>query len=82
VSKLGVKTLITSNAAGGLNPQFDLGDIMLITDHINLMGGSPLRGANDDRLWPRFPDMSGPYSEKLIKLAETEALKSKIPTLA
>lgn len=71
---LGVKTLIVSNACGGLNPQFGAGDIMLITDHINFIGDNPLIGPNDDSLGPRFPDMCEPYSNDLLKLAETIAL--------
>ncbi len=71
---LGIKTLIVSNACGGLNPQFGAGDIMLITDHINFIGDNPLIGPNDDSLGPRFPDMCEPYSNDLLKLAETIAL--------
>ncbi|MBW7863774.1 MAG: purine-nucleoside phosphorylase [Candidatus Hydrogenedens sp.] len=71
---LGVHTLVVSNAAGGMNPQFKAGDLMVITDHINLMGDNPLIGPNDDALGPRFPDMSEPYSMELVELAETVAL--------
>lgn len=71
---LGVKTLIVSNAAGGMNPEFAAGDLMVITDHVNLMGDNPLIGPNDDRLGPRFPDMSEPYSRELIRIAEAAAL--------
>lgn len=71
---LGVHTLIVSNACGGMNPEWRAGDLMLITDHINLMNDNPLIGANDDRLGPRFPDMCEPYSRKLIALAEESAL--------
>lgn len=71
---LGVETIIVSNAAGGMNPQFTVGDLMVITDHVNLMGDNPLIGPNDDRLGPRFPDMSEPYSAELIRLAERVAL--------
>jgi purine-nucleoside phosphorylase len=75
---LGVKTLLISNAAGGMNPLFIKGDIMLIADHINLLGDNPLIGLNDDELGPRFPDMSEPYSKELIALAEKTALDLKI----
>lgn len=75
---LGITTLIVSNAAGGMNPQFCAGDIVVICDHINLMGDNPLIGPNDDELGPRFPDMSEPYSKRLINLAEEVALKEKI----
>jgi purine-nucleoside phosphorylase len=75
---LGIHTLIVSNAAGGLNPQFRSGDLMLITDHINFMGDNPLIGPNDDTLGPRFPDMSEPYTRQLIDLAETLALENGI----
>ncbi len=67
---LGVKTLLISNVAGGLNPAFAIGDLMLATDHVNLMGVSPLVGQNDERLGPRFPDMIAPYDDRLVLLAE------------
>jgi purine-nucleoside phosphorylase len=76
---LGANTLIVSNACGGLNPDFSAGDLMLITDHINLLGDSPLIGANDDRLGPRFPDLSEPYSRELLTLAREVATAGKIP---
>ena len=74
---LGAKYLIISNAAGGLNPYFERGDLMIIEDHINLMGANPLIGPNDDRLGPRFPDMSEPYDKKLIQVAEDVAREIK-----
>jgi purine-nucleoside phosphorylase len=75
---LGVKTLLVSNACGGMNPNYRRGDIMIMRDHINLIGDNPLIGKNDDSLGPRFPDMSEPYSLKLIELAEQIALDHKI----
>lgn len=75
---LGAKVLIVSNAAGGMNPEFCAGDIVLISDHINLMGDNPLIGPNDDELGLRFPDMSEPYSKRLLKLGQEVALKEKI----
>jgi purine-nucleoside phosphorylase len=75
---LGVRTLLVSNAAGGLNPLFRRGDLMLIVDHINLMGDNPLIGPNDESLGPRFPDMSEPYSQRLIALAEELALELRL----
>lgn len=75
---LGIETLVVSNACGGLNPQFRAGDIMLISDHINLIGDNPLIGPNDDSLGPRFPDMSEPYTRALMDLAETVALSKGI----
>jgi purine-nucleoside phosphorylase len=71
---LGVTTLVVSNACGGLNPQFKAGDIVLITDHINLLGTNPLFGPNDNTLGPRFPDMCYCYDPDLIQLAENVSL--------
>jgi purine-nucleoside phosphorylase len=69
LQELGVKTLIVSNAAGGLNPGFDPGDIMIIRDHINLTGANPLVGPNEDAWGPRFPDLSAAYDHGLADLA-------------
>ncbi len=70
MKELGIKLLIISNASGGMNPNYASGDIMVIDDHIHLMGGiSPLMGVNDDRLGPRFPDMCRPYDPELIEAA-------------
>ena len=76
---LGIKTLMVSNAAGGLNPDFVPGDIMLISDHINLFPEHPLRGKNNDEIGPRFPDMSNAYDKNLIRKAESIAAKHNIP---
>ena len=75
MKQLGIDLLVLSNASGGLNPQFSVGDIMLITDHVNLFPEHPLRGRNIDELGPRFPDMSEVYSEKWIKHASDVAEK-------
>lgn len=72
---LGIEILIVTNASGGINPQFDLADIVVLEDHINLMGDNPLRGRNDDRLGIRFPDMCHPYDPALISLAQKSALE-------
>jgi purine-nucleoside phosphorylase len=76
---LGVEVLIVTNAAGGMNPHFELADVVVIEDHINLMGDNPLRGRNDDDLGPRFPDMAAPYDRSLINLAQKSALELAIP---
>ena len=78
MKSLGVDTLFLSNAAGGMNPAFKVGDIMLIDDQINLFPEHPLRGANDDRLGPRFPDMSEPFDHQLITLAKTIAQEQSL----
>jgi len=70
---LGVETLILTAATGGINPAFCPGDLMLLSDHLNLIGSNPLRGPNDDRLGPRFPDMTDVYDRKLRELAHLEA---------
>jgi purine-nucleoside phosphorylase len=75
---LGVETLILSNAAGGTNPGFAIGDLMILKDHINQFPEHPLRGANDERLGPRFPDMSEPYDHTLIELAKKTAQENDI----
>lgn len=75
---LGVRTLVLSNAAGGMNPEYRRGDLAVITDHINFMGVNPLIGPHDGKLGPRFPDMSEPYSQRLIRLAEEVAARKKI----
>jgi purine-nucleoside phosphorylase len=76
---LGVETLIVSNACGGMNPLWAPGELMLMADHINLLGESPLTGPNDDTLGPRFPDMSQPYDLGLQHLAREVALDQRIP---
>ncbi|MCL6458686.1 MAG: purine-nucleoside phosphorylase [Gorillibacterium sp.] len=73
MKKLGVKTLLVTNAAGGINESFDVGDLMLITDHINFMFMNPLIGPNESELGVRFPDMSEAYSRRLRAVAEAAA---------
>lgn len=75
---LGVKTLFVSNAAGGMNKEFQVGDVMVITDHINLFPENPLRGKNYNELGPRFPAMTEPYSKRLIAMADEIAAAQSI----
>jgi len=78
MKKLGVETLIITNAAGGINESFHPGDLMLITDHINLCGNNPLIGRNQDEFGPRFPDMSAAYNEELREIIKKSALYESI----
>ncbi|MGD8412679.1 MAG: purine-nucleoside phosphorylase [Candidatus Latescibacterota bacterium] len=78
IRALGATDLIVTNAVGGMDPHLDLGDIVVITDHINLMGDNPLIGRNDERLGPRFPDMSDPYHEGRRRLLETIAVENGV----
>jgi purine-nucleoside phosphorylase len=75
---LGADTLVVSNACGGLNALWSAGELMLIADHINLLGDSPLIGPNDDRLGPRFPDLSAPYDARLRELVRHVAAEKQI----
>lgn len=75
---LGANTLLVSNACGGMNPQWSKGDLMLIEDHINLLGDNPLIGPNDDRLGDRFPDMCHGYDRELLKLGRRIAMEEQI----
>lgn len=76
---MGCHTLIVSNVAGALNPQFHAGELVAITDHLNLLGTSPLVGRNHAELGPRFPDMMEPYSAKLLQSVQSVALQAQIP---
>jgi len=78
MKSLGVSVLIISNAAGGMNPDFNRGDLVLIKDHINLLGSNPLIGVNNPELGPRFPDMSKPYSNRLALLARGVSIEKSI----
>ena len=78
MKSLGIKAVLISNACGGMNPQFRRGDLMLMEDHINLLGTNPLIGVNDEQFGPRFPDMSEPYSRHLLETAEAVALENRI----
>ena len=78
MKELGIKNLIISNAAGGINLEYDKSDLMIIDDHINLLPGNPLIGKNMDEQGPRFPDMSEPYSAKLNSILKNSALKNNI----
>jgi purine-nucleoside phosphorylase len=75
---LGVKTILLSNAAGGMNPDFKVGDLMIVTDHISLFTVNPLIGPNEESYGPRFPDMSEPYKKQLVKKAKSIATEKGI----
>lgn len=77
-AKLGIQKLIASNAAGGINEEFKIGDLMIITDHINLSGNSPLRGKNEDELGTRFPSMTNAYTPRLVSLVKDIVANSSI----
>jgi purine-nucleoside phosphorylase len=76
---LGAQTLVLTNAVGGMNPQYALADIVILDDHICLLPDNPLRGINDDRLGPRFPDLSHPYDPRLVLAAQSIALRLGVP---
>jgi len=78
IGLLGIRTLVLTNAAGGINVNFQPGTLMVIDDHINLMGTNPLVGSNDDRFGPRFPDMTEAYSKRLREIADQAAASSKV----
>ncbi len=75
---MGIELLMVSNACGGVNPDFEIGDVMIISDHINLFPTNPLMGPNNDKWGPRFPDMSQAYDHELIREAETVAAEKGI----
>ena len=75
---LGIEKLMVSNACGGVNPEFKVGDVMIITDHINMMPEHPLRGENEEKFGPRFVDMHEPYSLKMIRLVRSIAVENKL----
>lgn len=75
---LGIEKLVVSNASGGVNPDFQVGDVMIITDHINFMPEHPLRGENDERFGPRFVDMHEPYSLEMIRIMQEVASEKDI----
>ena len=75
---LGIPTLIVTNASGAINPDFQAGDLVLLTDHINMLGVNPLRGANIEELGPRFPDMSAAYTPEIREMAKTVAAEENI----
>jgi purine-nucleoside phosphorylase len=75
---LGIEKLFVSNASGGVNPDFEIGEIMIMNDHINLFPGNPLIGKNIDEMGPRFPDMSDAYDENMIELAVQIAKENNI----
>lgn len=79
IKQLGADILVLTNAAGGLNPEFELADVVILDDHINLMPDNPLRGVNDDELGPRFPDMCRPYDPELISIAQESARTVDVP---
>ncbi|MEG6588338.1 purine-nucleoside phosphorylase [Paenibacillus barengoltzii] len=79
MKELGVRTLLVTNAAGGVNTSYEPGDLMLISDHLNLTGRNPLVGPNDEELGPRFPDMSQAYSRRLREIARKVAADKGVP---
>jgi purine-nucleoside phosphorylase len=78
MAELGAETLLLTNSAGSVDQRFAPGDLMLISDHINMLGDNPLVGRNDDRLGPRFPDMSAPYDPTLRALAREVAVAQRL----